>query len=51
MTLLLSLSACARPTTTRPASAQTKPGEQVPSEDALIPDFHSLGLVAGKTCA
>jgi Tyrosine phosphatase family len=27
---------------------QDKPGEQVPSEDALIPDLHSLGLINGQ---
>jgi len=42
----------------RPISAATQPvvanlpatpGEQAPSEDPLIPDFHSLGLINGKT--
>ncbi|HUB24312.1 MAG TPA: dual specificity protein phosphatase family protein [Tepidisphaeraceae bacterium] len=29
-------------------TAQVKPGEVVPSEDALIPDLHSLGLINGQ---
>ncbi len=31
------------------ASDAVKVGERVPSEDDLIPDLHSLGLIQGKT--
>jgi len=36
-------------TTTAPASSSTRPGEKIPSEDSLITNLHSLGLVDGHT--
>lgn len=36
---------------TRPAptSKSTEVGEQIPSEDSVVKDFHCLGLVDGRT--